>query len=185
MVAALLWVARATAVLAESNGSLPLTHVTCRLTAKNRDQLRNPTLGNRLWTTFVPIFSVAIYKLIQFIQLRFTRSANNLICDKNNSEQRASLAYTPLLQVHVITRPVHGSKETTITSLLREAWLSSANEAQSATSQHTQPHHHHHHSSSSSSSSSSACHARVASIKDARGIFVLWWPTSANIRPKT
>jgi len=24
-------------------------HVTCRLTAKNRDQLRNPTLGNRVW----------------------------------------------------------------------------------------------------------------------------------------
>ena len=29
-----------------------MTHVTCRLTAKNRDQLRNPTLGNRVWTTF-------------------------------------------------------------------------------------------------------------------------------------
>jgi len=29
-----------------------MTHVTCRLTAKNRDQLRNPTLGNRLWATF-------------------------------------------------------------------------------------------------------------------------------------
>ena len=26
-----------------------MTHVTCRLTAKNRDQLRNPTLGNRVW----------------------------------------------------------------------------------------------------------------------------------------
>ena len=29
-----------------------MTHITCRLTAKNRDQLRNPTLGNRLWATF-------------------------------------------------------------------------------------------------------------------------------------
>ena len=28
------------------------THVTCRLTAKNRDQLRNPTLGTRVWATF-------------------------------------------------------------------------------------------------------------------------------------
>ena len=28
-----------------------MTHVTCRLTAKNRDQLRNPALGSRLWTT--------------------------------------------------------------------------------------------------------------------------------------
>ena len=26
-----------------------MTHVTCRLTAKNRDQLQNPTLGNRVW----------------------------------------------------------------------------------------------------------------------------------------
>jgi len=29
-----------------------ITHVTCRLTAKNQDQLRNPTLGNRVWATF-------------------------------------------------------------------------------------------------------------------------------------
>jgi len=29
-----------------------MTHITCRLTAKNRDRLRNPTLGNRVWATF-------------------------------------------------------------------------------------------------------------------------------------
>ena len=29
-----------------------MTHVTCRLTAKNRDQLRNPTLGSRVWAAF-------------------------------------------------------------------------------------------------------------------------------------
>ena len=29
-----------------------MTHVTCRLTVKNRDQLLNPTLGNRVWATF-------------------------------------------------------------------------------------------------------------------------------------
>jgi len=54
LVAAPLRVAGVTAGLAESNGSLPpgMTHATCRLTAKNRDQLRNPTLGNRVWTTF-------------------------------------------------------------------------------------------------------------------------------------
>jgi len=47
-------VAGVTAGLAESNGSLPpgLIHVTCRLTAKNWDQLWNPTLGNRVWATF-------------------------------------------------------------------------------------------------------------------------------------
>jgi len=29
-----------------------MTHVTCGLTAENRDQLQNPTLGNREWATF-------------------------------------------------------------------------------------------------------------------------------------
>jgi len=29
-----------------------MTHVTCRLTAKNWDQLWNPILGNGVWTTF-------------------------------------------------------------------------------------------------------------------------------------
>jgi len=29
-----------------------MTYVACRLTAKNRDQLRNPTLSNRVWATF-------------------------------------------------------------------------------------------------------------------------------------
>jgi len=29
-----------------------MTHVTCRLTAQNWDQLRNPTLGNRVWAIF-------------------------------------------------------------------------------------------------------------------------------------
>jgi len=29
-----------------------MTHVTCRQTAKNRDQPRNPTLGNRVWAIF-------------------------------------------------------------------------------------------------------------------------------------
>jgi len=49
LAAALLRVARVTAGLAESNDSLYIavfmTHVTGRLTGKNRDQLRNPTLG--------------------------------------------------------------------------------------------------------------------------------------------
>jgi len=29
-----------------------MTHVTCSLTAKDRDQLRNPTLGKQVWATF-------------------------------------------------------------------------------------------------------------------------------------
>ena len=38
-----------------------MTHVTCRLTTKNRDQLRNPPLGNRVWATFT------------FLRLNFVR----------------------------------------------------------------------------------------------------------------
>ena len=34
-----------------------VTHVTCRLTAKNRDQLRNPTLGNRMWVGYLYLFT--------------------------------------------------------------------------------------------------------------------------------
>jgi len=53
LVAALLRVARLTAGLAEKQPTAWfMTHVTCRLTAKNRDQLRDPTLGNRVWATF-------------------------------------------------------------------------------------------------------------------------------------
>jgi len=41
-----------------------MTHVTCRLTDKNRDQLRNPTLGNRVWaifTVFIFTYSFTYY----------------------------------------------------------------------------------------------------------------------------
>jgi len=34
-----------------------MTHVTCRLTAKNRDRLRNPMLGNWVWATFTSFFT--------------------------------------------------------------------------------------------------------------------------------
>ena len=38
-----------------------MTHITCRLTAKNRDQLRNPTLGNRVLASFAFTFSYQIF----------------------------------------------------------------------------------------------------------------------------
>jgi len=33
-----------------------MTHVTCGLTVQNRDQLRNPTIGNRVWA--IPLLSL-------------------------------------------------------------------------------------------------------------------------------
>ena len=47
-----------------------MTHVTCRLTAKNRDQLRNPTLGNRVWATYT-FYCVNI--LVNFV-VKFTKA---------------------------------------------------------------------------------------------------------------
>jgi len=35
-----------------------MTHITGRLTAKNRDQLRNPTLGNRVWANFTFLHTI-------------------------------------------------------------------------------------------------------------------------------
>jgi len=52
LVAVLLRVARVIAGMAESNGSLPPSLWTCRLTANDRDPLRNHPLGNRVWATF-------------------------------------------------------------------------------------------------------------------------------------
>jgi len=72
LVIALLRVAGVTAGLAESNGSLSpgfMIHITCRLTAKNRDQLRNPTLGNRVWATFT-FFSFYHWLPIRECQVR-------------------------------------------------------------------------------------------------------------------
>jgi len=59
LVAALLMVAGVTVGLAESKWQPTarfMTHVTCRLTAKNRDQLRNPTLGNRTYGLPLPFY---------------------------------------------------------------------------------------------------------------------------------
>ena len=48
-----------------------MTYVTCRLTAKNRDQLRNSTLGSRVLATFVkgPHCSHAVRKCGPFLHV--------------------------------------------------------------------------------------------------------------------
>jgi len=48
-----------------------MTHVTCRLTAKNRDQLRNRTLGNRVWTTFLLLLHLTQLTITQTISDKF------------------------------------------------------------------------------------------------------------------
>ena len=43
-----------------------MTHATCRLTARNRDQLWNPTLCNRVWATFFTTVCVCVSVCEQF-----------------------------------------------------------------------------------------------------------------------
>jgi len=52
-----------------------MTHITCRLTAKNRYQFRNPTLGNRVWATF---FTYLILSISAFVAYRITDYATVL-----------------------------------------------------------------------------------------------------------
>ena len=63
-----------------------MTHVTRRLTAKNRDQLRNPTLGNRVWATFT--FSCAS-RLRQFILM-----ASSVLVVLLSSKKSQKLTFT-------------------------------------------------------------------------------------------
>jgi len=57
-----------------------MTRVTCRLTAKNRDQLRNPTLGSRVWATFT---------ITRSVSKQLIRRDSNLFFKPNLISQRA------------------------------------------------------------------------------------------------
>ena len=50
-----------------------VTHITCRLTAKNWDQLRNPTLCNRVWATFT--FYIVIDVIVIVVICRSIKTA--------------------------------------------------------------------------------------------------------------
>ena len=65
-----------------------MTHITCRLTAKNRDQLRNPMIGNWVWVTFtffhlqtthmkkrMPRQNIYARKRLKLTELRWTSDA--------------------------------------------------------------------------------------------------------------
>ena len=69
-----------------------MTHVTCRLTAKNRDQLRNPTLGpNRVWATFsyVRFYHCTVY--FHWLHVRLLRVIFNINQSINQSIKTLSL----------------------------------------------------------------------------------------------
>ena len=66
--------------------------VTCRLTAKNRDQLRNPTLGNRVWASFT--FSVRRSSVL--VYRRWIASCRESVCCRLDSVHRK---WPPLCRV--------------------------------------------------------------------------------------
>jgi len=62
-----------------------MTHVTCRLTAKNWDQLRSPTLCNRVWATFYAIvkgkggpYSIAEHRVSELIPVLGSQPAGDV-----------------------------------------------------------------------------------------------------------
>ena len=66
-----------------------MTHVTCRLTAKNRDRLRNPTLGNRIWAPFrmtMPTMNENTY-CVPLIHFRPTALCKSVVTDGIKSLQ--------------------------------------------------------------------------------------------------
>ena len=64
-----------------------MTHVTCRLTAKKLDQLRDPTLGNRVWATFFIIAKPVCYSTTR--KQQFSGSGEN--CERNATDLAGSL----------------------------------------------------------------------------------------------
>jgi len=54
-----------------------MTRVTCRLTAKNRDQRRNPTLGNLVWATCT-FFTLLYSHLLVFFMFRHKCVCRNI-----------------------------------------------------------------------------------------------------------
>jgi len=54
-----------------------MTHVTCRLTAKNRDQLRNSTLGNQVWATFFHSCPLGEWSIVMTVFFCLSVSVNH------------------------------------------------------------------------------------------------------------
>jgi len=77
-----------------------MTYVTCRLTAKNRDQLWNPTLGNRVWATFT-FFTRQIFPVLHNGPgdvPKTTTSLGRIRAPTQVCPQSALLSVQPILQ---------------------------------------------------------------------------------------
>jgi len=83
-----------------------MTHVTCRLTAKNRDQLRNPMLGNRVWAifTFFTQSPEEIWRAILFCPLHLQTVATVPRKFSHISSKRLSSTFSPVIGQVLIAR---------------------------------------------------------------------------------
>jgi len=87
-----------------------MTHVTCRLTVKNRDQLRDPTLGSRVWTTFS---SQVVYVWSSCGRARGVRGTNLQVpagLSVRRGRRELSADWTALCGTHVNDRPTARSR---------------------------------------------------------------------------
>jgi len=81
-----------------------MTHVTCRLTANNRDQLQNPMLGNRVWAIF------AFFMLLELLSCSFDRQLvfnhRQSLADELRQESDAAMTLhlASVLLIHVHTQ---------------------------------------------------------------------------------
>ena len=84
-----------------------MIHVTRRLTAKNRDRLRNPTLGNRVWATFTfftgswTYFLFYILFILGCVRTPLVQAWLRAATRTNNTENRA------VSELHVYTWAEH------------------------------------------------------------------------------
>jgi len=74
------------------------TGVTCRLTAKKRDQLRNPTLGNRVWATFTLLhLSIAFNSLYCFILILYLNTGKVMLAVFSTASRAQQTLIRPAL----------------------------------------------------------------------------------------
>ena len=77
-----------------------MTHVTCRLTAKNRDQLRNPALGNRVWATFYTFsWRLPLRYVGRYLHRMGSMIYETVLCPSVCLSQHGPTAANPPLQV--------------------------------------------------------------------------------------
>jgi len=78
-----------------------MTHITYRLTAKNRDQLQNPTLGNRVWAAF---FTTSIVVVRTYPSLEPLTEPHRLVVCLHCAVTTTTIATTTTCIVVVVVR---------------------------------------------------------------------------------